>query len=69
MMVSFFHKKEKYLIHSGVSQFYVLFDRLLEQPRRLERAKSSPRKSKSASHKSKQTALICKQEQNADMQR
>ncbi|XP_018308180.1 uncharacterized protein [Mycetomoellerius zeteki] len=39
--------------------------KLLEQPRRLERPKSSPRKSKSANLKSKQTA-IPRREQRAD---
>ncbi|CAL1686309.1 unnamed protein product [Lasius platythorax] len=39
--------------------------KLLEQPRRLERPKSSPRKSKSANLKSKQTAIL-RQEQHAD---
>ncbi|XP_018392527.1 PREDICTED: uncharacterized protein LOC108771679 [Cyphomyrmex costatus] len=43
--------------------------KLLEQPRRLERPKSSPRKSKSANLKSKQTAIL-RREQHADaMQR
>ncbi|XP_072766845.1 uncharacterized protein [Anoplolepis gracilipes] len=39
--------------------------KLLEQPRRLERSKSSPRKSKSANFKSKQAAIF-KREQPAD---
>ncbi|XP_012063399.1 PREDICTED: uncharacterized protein LOC105626711 [Atta cephalotes] len=39
--------------------------KLLEQPRRLERPKSSPRKSKSANLKSKQTAIL-RREQHAD---
>ncbi|XP_032665677.1 uncharacterized protein LOC116841628 isoform X2 [Odontomachus brunneus] len=40
--------------------------KLLEQPRRLERSKSSPRKTKSANFKSKQTtALTCRREQSA----
>ncbi|XP_014486839.1 PREDICTED: uncharacterized protein LOC106750782 [Dinoponera quadriceps] len=40
--------------------------KLLEQPRRLERPKSSPRKAKSANFKSKQTAsLTCRREQSA----
>ncbi|XP_011137086.1 uncharacterized protein LOC105181790 isoform X2 [Harpegnathos saltator] len=40
--------------------------KLLEQPRRLERSKSSPRKNKSANFKSKQTtALACRREQSA----
>ncbi|XP_011686867.1 PREDICTED: uncharacterized protein LOC105449373 [Wasmannia auropunctata] len=39
--------------------------KLLEQPRRLERPKSSPRKSKSANLKSKQAAIL-RREQHAD---